>query len=85
MVGWLRVVHAARPELSPSDAHQVASWYLMADKYNDPQLARELSAALGGSDPFGRSTWAYGQHLFRDPEMQAAMAAARSRQGEPSA
>jgi hypothetical protein len=64
MVGWLRAVHAARPELPPAEAHTIAGYYLAADRYSDPRLARELSIALGGSEPIA-ADWAYAQSIYR--------------------
>ena len=65
-VAWLRVVHAACPDLSPRLALTAAGHYLMAEKVNDPDYARQLSIALGsGADVEARLATAFGRWVDR--------------------
>lgn len=46
-VDWLRVVHAARPDIDPNGALTVANLYIVAGKTNDLALARKVNVLLG--------------------------------------
>jgi hypothetical protein len=46
-VGWLRVVHAARPDLLPGDALHVAVLYMVSPSVGQPGLCAVLDLLLG--------------------------------------